>query len=58
MNQVRFSTAYYDEKKLNYETKMVWIPINSQLREEIVYQVKLTDLGLEDMLYQFSGLTE
>lgn len=58
MNQVRFSTAYYDDKKLNYETKMVWIPINSQLREEKVYSVKLTDLGLEDLLYQFSGLTE
>ena len=58
MNQIRFSTAFYDDQKVTREARFVWIPFNTQLREEIVYKVQLTDLDLQDSLYQFSGLTE
>ena len=39
MNQIRFSTAEYDDKKVTQEAKFVWIPINTQVREEIVYKI-------------------
>lgn len=40
------------------EAKFVYIPVNSQVREEVVYKVQLTDLRLQDTYYQFSALTE
>lgn len=40
------------------ETRFIYIPINSQVREEKVYKVRLTDLRLQDNYYQFSALTE
>ena len=58
-NQMRFNTLEYAENgKISREAKLVYIPINSQLREEIVYQVQLTNLQLQDEYYQFSHLTE
>lgn len=44
--------------KINDELRTLWIPVNSQIREEVVYKVKLTDLSLQDKYYQFSALTE
>lgn len=58
MNQIRFSTSDFDEAKVAHEAKFIYIPINSQVREELVYKVQLTDLNLQDTYYQFSGLTE
>ena len=59
VNQKRFSTLDYKENKVTTETRSVWYPINSQLREEAVYKVQLMDLHLQDNNhYQFSGLTE
>ena len=56
---MRFNTLEYSEnEKISRESKLVYIPINSQLREEIVYQVQLTSLQLQDDYYQFSHLTE
>ena len=58
-NQKRFSTLDYKENKVTDETRSVWLPINSQLREEAVYKVQLMDLYLQDNnQYQLSGLTE
>ena len=51
MNQIRFSTAHYDQSKVSSEAKLVWIPINTQIREEQVYKVRLTDLDLQDRLW-------
>ena len=36
----------------------MYIPISTQMREEVVYKVQLTDLDLQDKLWQFSELTE
>ena len=55
----RFSTHTYGyEDKVSKETRLTWIPINTQVREEIVNKVYLTDLRLQDTYYQFSALTE
>jgi len=32
--------------------------MNSQMREEVVFKVQLTDLSLQDSLYQLGTLTE
>lgn len=58
-NNQRFETRVYDyDEKVQSEARTVWIPINSQVREEIVFKVQLTDLRLQDAYYQFSALTE
>ena len=44
MNQIRFSTADFDEAKISEEAKFIYIPINTQVREDVVYKVQLTDL--------------
>ena len=39
MNQIRFSTSEYDERKVTEEAKFIYIPVNSQIREEVVHKV-------------------
>ena len=52
---MRFNTLEYSNSdKVSYESRLEYIPMNSQLREEIVYQVQLTQLQLQDEYYQFS----
>ena len=58
-NRMRFSTRDYDSKsKVVKESFLNWVPINSQLREEVVYKIYLTDLYLQDNHFQFSDFTE
>jgi len=59
VNNVRFEVSSFDDaNKLNPEVRTLWIPVNTQLREEVVYKIQLTDLSLQDTYYQFSALTE
>ena len=47
MNQMRFGTREFAfDKKVTKEQKFVYQPMNSQIREEVVYKVQLTDLRL------------
>lgn len=40
MNQMRFGTREFDfDKKVTEEQKFVYVPMNSQLREEMVFKV-------------------
>ena len=58
-NQMRFSTREYsDEQKVAYESRLDYILINTQIREDVVYFLKLTELELQDDFYQFSAVTE
>ena len=44
-NMERFATRQFDDTtKITDEARFEYIPINSQIREEIVYKVQLTDL--------------
>ena len=47
----------FDARKVIEEARMNWIPINSQIREEIVWKVSLTFLDLQDVLWQWGILT-
>ena len=52
MNQMRFSTLdFEDNTKVSKETKFIYVPITAASREERVYQVRLTDLELQDKYY-------
>ena len=56
---MRFSTREYSqENKISSETRFEYIPLNTQIREEVIYKLKLTDLELQDHYYQFSAITE
>ena len=56
---MRFNTRdYAPNDKISREGKLDYIPINTQMREEVVYQVQLTQLQLQDEYYQFSQITE
>ena len=58
-NVNRFSTQEYTfDRKVTNESRTVWIPINTQVREEYVYSVQITHLNLQDNYFQFSALTE
>ena len=59
MNQERFSTTEFDDTlKIQKESRLVYYPVNTQVREEVVYKVQLTELELQDYYYQFSQLTQ
>lgn len=56
---MRFETREFSwDTKIRSESQVLWVPISTQLREEIVYKVQLTDLYLQDSYFQFSELTE
>lgn len=38
-------------EKIVPESRTTWIPINSQFREEVVFEVSLTDLQLQDKIW-------
>ena len=47
----------FSESKIVEESVTTWIPINSQLREEIAYSINITELNLQDILWQWFGWT-
>ena len=58
-NKEKFdTTAFTQADKIKKQSRFEYILINSQLREEIVYDIEITQLGLQDSQYQFSSLTE
>lgn len=58
-NQIRFSTRVFNGTKINHESRFIYVPVNSQVREEIVHKVYLTDLRLQDEEYiQIGDYTE
>ena len=40
------------------ESRTEWIPINSQIREEVVFQASVTALRLQDRVWQWSTWTQ
>lgn len=58
-NQRRFVIEKFDvEEKIIEESRTNWIPINSQIREEIVFKLKMTDLLLQDERVHWGGLAD
>ena len=44
VNQRRFRLEAFDEGKIVEESRTNWIPINTQIREEIVFKLRVTHL--------------
>ena len=57
-NQFTFGTRTYDETRIIPEGKVLWIPLNSQIREETVYNVQVLDLRLQDEYVHVADYTE
>ena len=55
-NQKRFLYEKYSEEKLVSESRTNLIPINSQMREEKVFQLTITDLYLQDNRFDFTQI--
>ena len=57
-NQRRFRLEAFNESKVVPESRTEWIPINTQIREEIVFKASLTQLDLQDRRWQWSNWTQ
>ena len=57
-NSRRFRVEEYGEGKIVEESRTRYIPLNSQLREDYVYKVQLTDLQLQDARFSISAFTQ
>ena len=57
-NSRRFRIEEYNEGKIVEESRTKYIPFNSQLREDIVFKVQLTDLQLQDERFSISAFTQ
>ena len=57
-NQRRFRLEKFDSFKVVPESRTAWVPINSQLREEFVFNVQMTHLQLQDHIWQWSNWTK
>jgi len=56
-NQRRFVIEKFTEKeKIVEESRTNWIPINTQLREEVVFKLFITDLYLQDDRFSLFAL--
>ena len=43
--------------KINKESRTIWLPINSQIREDVVFKVDISDLQLQDKIWQWGTWT-
>lgn len=57
-NQRRFLLEKFTEGKIVEEARTEWIPFNSQLREEKVYKISISNLELQDRIWQWGGWTK
>ena len=49
-NEIHFELDDYTENKITSNSKVVWYPINSQLRSEYINLIKITTLELQDSI--------
>ena len=57
-NSRRFVLTEFGEDKVVPEARTNWIPINSQLREEVVFTVHVSYLQLQDSPFQWGHFTD
>lgn len=56
-NQRRFILEKFDQFKIVEESRTTWIPINTQVREEIVFELQIKELELQDVVWQWGTYT-
>ena len=57
-NELRFDSRYYSDEAIIKESRVTWVPINSQIRQTIPYKVSTTQLFLQDEAINLDELTE
>jgi len=56
-NQIRFNTDKFGAEALTQESKLVWLRVNTQVRQTIPMKVETTHLNLQDELANLDDLT-
>ena len=58
-NEVRFNTMEYSDEKIVPQSRLVWHPVSSQIRQDFAQTVYTTELQLQDTQFlQVGPLTE
>jgi len=47
-NQIRFDSRFYAEESIVMESRITWLPINTQMQEQVPFKVSTTKLYLQD----------
>ena len=55
---MRFDTRYYDSESIIRESKIIWVPINTQIQQTIPFKISTTEVILQDALINLDDLTE
>ena len=46
---MRFDTRYFGEEAIINESKIMWVPVNTQIQQTIPFLVSTTELFLQDV---------
>lgn len=56
-NQKRFDTGSFGDESVKKEAKLLWLPINTQMRQTIPYKVSKSHLALQDKDINLNTIT-
>jgi len=56
-NQKRFDSGKYGDQSVKEEARLLWLPINTQMRQTIPYKVSKTHLYLQDRDINLNSIT-
>ena len=57
-NQVRFDSSQYGHDSIISESKLQWVPVNSQIQQTVPFKISTTLLFLQDEDINLDDLTE
>jgi len=57
-NQIRFDSNYYGEEAIIQESRIMWVPVNSQIQQSLPFKIMKTKLFLQDESINLDDLTE
>ncbi len=55
---MRFDTRYYDADSIIRESKIIWVPINTQIQQTIPYKISTSEVILQDAIINLDDVTE
>ena len=56
-NQIRFDTRYFDKSSIIPETRIMWVPVNTQIRQTTPFKISTTQLILQDTIINLDDMT-
>lgn len=57
-NSIRFDPRFYGSESIVRESRIVWFPINTEMRESIPIQIQKTEVNLQDLDIDLDQFTE